>query len=649
MRYLFALLLIIALSLSGCGGGGGSSGSSGTTYSGTAVSATTDSTGRATIISSTLGVSYEILAVDSSGNPVSDVTIEYSETDGKSIVYLKDSAGIYSDVILIGTPTELSTAAPRFKSKIYGRSTGYNLGVTLQTRSASTVGFTSNAYDLHSVYISEGSRTGTGWTTDCYSTSELISELQTMSTAKEAVFSFSGDVADEDIKYLKLAGSWFSNGNFSTAMQTRLKAVYGLDNTTLALANFQMTCYEPTDGALYDGGIGTVCDIIKSSSVCSSTPGNNAPVISGTPTTYQLIGAYSFAPTATDADSDTMTWSIANKPSWATFDTATGALTGTATAGIYEGITITVSDGTDIDSVTFDLTVVTWILTKTGQDGCWNTAGASISCTGTGQDGEYQKGTAASYTRDSGSGHYITDNVNGLIWYDPGTEVLESWTDAVTYCADLNTGETDWRLPSVKELESIADFGTYSPAADALLFENLRSNYYWSSTEVSGWVATAWSTYFRDGNSLFLDEADEHYVFCARGNEYPAANFTRDNTKSIVTDNNTGLMWQDDADTFAMNWAAALAYCEDKVLGGYSDWRLPNLRELISIRDESTYQPSISSVFQNTSSFNQHWTSTSYQVFDGTLAAWVVWFDYGIATYADKTDNANIRCVRGGL
>jgi autotransporter-associated beta strand protein len=77
---------------------------------------------------------------------------------------------------------------------------------------------------------------------------------------------------------------------------------------------------------------------------------NDAPLISGTPVTRVDQGvAYSFTPVASDSNSgDVLTFSIVNKPTWATFNTATGALTGTPTRadiGATAGITISVSDG----------------------------------------------------------------------------------------------------------------------------------------------------------------------------------------------------------------------------------------------------------------------------------------------------------------
>jgi len=78
-------------------------------------------------------------------------------------------------------------------------------------------------------------------------------------------------------------------------------------------------------------------------------PDNNAPTVSGTPvTSVQVAQDYSFQPTAADADGDALTWSIQNKPSWATFSASSGSLSGTpasADAGNYSNIVLSVSDG----------------------------------------------------------------------------------------------------------------------------------------------------------------------------------------------------------------------------------------------------------------------------------------------------------------
>ena len=78
-------------------------------------------------------------------------------------------------------------------------------------------------------------------------------------------------------------------------------------------------------------------------------PPNSAPVISGTPSAAVLAGqAYSFTPTASDANGNSLTFSVANRPGWATFSSSTGRLSGTPTAsavGQYVDIRISVSDG----------------------------------------------------------------------------------------------------------------------------------------------------------------------------------------------------------------------------------------------------------------------------------------------------------------
>jgi hypothetical protein len=81
----------------------------------------------------------------------------------------------------------------------------------------------------------------------------------------------------------------------------------------------------------------------------STSPTNRAPTISGTPvTTAKVSLPYSFQPTASDPDGDKLTFEVRSKPSWATFDSATGRLAGTppeGSAGTFTGVQIIASDG----------------------------------------------------------------------------------------------------------------------------------------------------------------------------------------------------------------------------------------------------------------------------------------------------------------
>jgi putative Ig domain-containing protein len=96
-----------------------------------------------------------------------------------------------------------------------------------------------------------------------------------------------------------------------------------------------------------------------------ATGANSAPTIQGAPSTSVVAGqTYSFQPTASDPDGDSLTFSISNKPAWAAFDASTGKITGTPTAAdvaTYSSIRVTVSDGKGGSASTamFAITVTT--------------------------------------------------------------------------------------------------------------------------------------------------------------------------------------------------------------------------------------------------------------------------------------------------
>ncbi|ABX47352.1 outer membrane adhesin like protein [Shewanella baltica OS195] len=101
----------------------------------------------------------------------------------------------------------------------------------------------------------------------------------------------------------------------------------------------------------------------SASGVSNSVTPNGAPVISGTPTlSVNQDVSYQFTPTASDSVGDVLSFSIANKPAWATFNTTTGTLSGTPSnqdVGVTNGIIISVSDGALSASLpAFNLSVV---------------------------------------------------------------------------------------------------------------------------------------------------------------------------------------------------------------------------------------------------------------------------------------------------
>ncbi len=108
--------------------------------------------------------------------------------------------------------------------------------------------------------------------------------------------------------------------------------------------------------------------------VVTVTNSNRPPVISGSPSTSVMATtSYSFTPEASDPDGDAVSFSIANKPGWATFDTTSGQLSGLPTdaqVGSYSNIVISVSDGSNSLSLApFTIDVIAYVHQDSDGDG----------------------------------------------------------------------------------------------------------------------------------------------------------------------------------------------------------------------------------------------------------------------------------------
>ena len=98
-------------------------------------------------------------------------------------------------------------------------------------------------------------------------------------------------------------------------------------------------------------------------------------------------------------------------------------------------------------------------------------------------------------------------------------------------------------------------------------------------------------------------------------------------------DHATGLMWQYRTDPERKNWRDALKSVETLELGGFTDWRMPNIFELFSILDVSTQQPAVNKEFFNVLA-TVYWSSTTC-IFD-TSRAYTVRFNNGYVNCSDK-------------
>jgi hypothetical protein len=161
---------------------------------------------------------------------------------------------------------------------------------------------------------------------------------------------------------------------------------------------------------------------------------NQAPTITGSPPPSILEGqSYEFIPTASDPDGDTLEFTIARKPAWASFDRATGRLWGTPAtedAGNFTNVGISVSDGTVSAALAdFDITVnqiavgsasLSWTPPTENADGSVlsNLAGYRI----------YYGRNASNLTEtvvltNAGLTRYVVDNLSPAKWYFSMTSV----------------------------------------------------------------------------------------------------------------------------------------------------------------------------------------------------------------------------------
>jgi len=122
-----------------------------------------------------------------------------------------------------------------------------------------------------------------------------------------------------------------------------------------------------------------------------------------------------------------------------------------------------------------------------------------------------------------------------------------------------------------------------------------------------------------------------------------AANY-HDNGDGTVTDNVTGLMWQQPVPNTAITWTAAVTSCPTLTLGGHHDWRLPTGIELISILDYGqAVAPLIDAVFTSTPIVN-YWASNTLA--GSPTNAWSVNFANGVTLPNANTTTYYARCVR---
>jgi hypothetical protein len=284
-----------------------------------------------------------------------------------------------------------------------------------------------------------------------------------------------------------------------------------------------------------------------------------------------------------------------------------------------------------------------WTVPGTGVTKCYDNEN-EILCPSVGQpfygqDGNYSN--AQSFTNTDNN--IVTDNVTGLSWVKTPETTYRVWTDASIYCDQLAVGGyDDWRLPNIRELFTIVDAARSNPSSDPIF--TTQSYAYWSRTPHSVNAINAWGGAFNYGALTILGKSGDYNVRCVRGGQLVDSLFV-DNFDGTVTDKSTNLLWEQSQSTQVMDWQSALNYCQSQVTGGYSDWRLPNKKELESLVDFSRDSPAINPAFGINSGLDHNfWASTTSA--DENSQAWLVHFYLGHSSLLLKTYPFSVRCVR---
>ena len=279
-------------------------------------------------------------------------------------------------------------------------------------------------------------------------------------------------------------------------------------------------------------------------------------------------------------------------------------------------------------------------------------SGQNISYTTTfGEDNDYTI-NAPSYTNNSNG--TITDTVTGLMWQqvDGGEMTIEN---AFIYADNLVLGGfSDWRLPSPIESFSILNHQNNNPAMNTTYFTASAAEYWWTNAYQAGDNTKVWCTNAGGGignhpksETISAGGIKKFHVRVVRNNSIPTTigNHFTDNGNGTITDNLTQLVWEKAPNTTILTWENALAYAENLSLASATDWRLPNIKELQSLNDESITNPSANTNFFPTIGVHNYWSSTSLP--NQTTKSWYWNTQFGITTYDTKTNSNYVLCVRG--
>lgn len=282
----------------------------------------------------------------------------------------------------------------------------------------------------------------------------------------------------------------------------------------------------------------------------------------------------------------------------------------------------------------------TWQL-STDQKICYDAQGIPVPCAASGQDAAQPSHRNDGVHRFQVRGDTVFDESTGLYWCRNANpfDFPYTWEEAFDRVDDLNRsalgGRHDWRLPTRRELFSLISHQNINPSLpSAHPFWNVFPSYYWTPNTCQRLPRQAWYIHLGGARVYRGMKNGAYLVWPVAGSriDKPACQARFQIEGAIAKDRVTGLWWMRRAcvGSSRMNWQGALAQPEilnRETVGGRSNWRLPNIRELESLIDLTCHSPALQVDHPFEEVQDGYWSSTT-SVYEPRYA-WVLYMQDG--------------------
>jgi murein DD-endopeptidase MepM/ murein hydrolase activator NlpD len=290
---------------------------------------------------------------------------------------------------------------------------------------------------------------------------------------------------------------------------------------------------------------------------------------------------------------------------------------------------------------------------STGQTRCYDNL-KQISCPSKGENFYGQdalfSATKPDYSETTINNELIIhDNITNLSWQKNNNGQKYSWEEALEFTEKLEfAGNTDWRLPTSREFQSIVNLGCQEPglgddsSITCFPYTQPNDSCFWTDTSKSYRDPLAQKFCFKNNLTMDTEKNEKNLILVIRGKTFNTG-FYRDNKNGTVTDITTNLIWQQ-SESKSMTWENALKFCQNLKTGGYNDWRLPTIKELSTLSDDTFPRYRINNEYFRGARPTGYWSSTTDPLFPDF--AWFVRFDDGLEHSGHKGRRYFVRAVR---